>query len=111
LIYDPRYTNNEEQSIGKFENFASDVGMATDSTVFKATVDLIRLSATHSTDEHRNEHAYGSDDKHYFLDMDMAILGATPYEYTMYSRKIREEYSFLAETIYRQLRAKVGRVC
>lgn len=38
--------------------------------------DLIQASETHMTDAHMNEGALGSDDVHYFLDIDMAILGS-----------------------------------
>lgn len=51
---------------------------------------------------------YGREDKHYFLDIDMAILGAPSEEYNSYTRKVREEYSFLTDEFYKNLRLKVS---
>lgn len=51
---------------------------------------------------------YGRDDKHYFLDIDMAVLGASAEEYNQYTRKVREEYSFLSDEFYKNLRLKVS---
>lgn len=51
---------------------------------------------------------YGTDDKHYFLDIDMAVLGASPEEYNQYTKRVREEYSFLSDEFYKNLRLKVS---
>jgi len=50
---------------------------------------------------------YGSEDQHYFLDIDMAVLGSSPEHYSEYTTKVQQEYAFLPETTYRNLRLKV----
>jgi predicted metal-dependent HD superfamily phosphohydrolase len=71
-------------------------------------VNLLRAAATHSTDAHKTDGMYGSEDLHFFLDIDMAVLGSSPEHYSEYVAKIQQEYAFLPETIYRSLRLKVG---
>jgi predicted metal-dependent HD superfamily phosphohydrolase len=71
-------------------------------------VDLLRAAATHSTDAHKTEGMYGNEDLHFFLDIDMAVLGSNPEQYSEYTAKVRQEYTFLPETMYRSLRLKVS---
>lgn len=71
-------------------------------------MDLLRAAATHSTDAHKTDGMYGSEDLHFFLDIDMAILGSSPEHYSEYITKVQQEYAFLTETMYRSLRLKVG---
>lgn len=52
--------------------------------------------------------AFGIDDAHYFLDLDMAVLGSSPDSYAEYRERIRGEYSFLSEPMYTALRLKVS---
>lgn len=70
----------------------------------------MRAAATHSTDAHKVGGAYGEEDAHYLLDLDMAILGAPIEKYTEYRERIREEYSFLSEPMYTALRLKVKNI-
>lgn len=51
--------------------------------------------------------AFGNEDAHYFLDLDMAVLGSPPDGYAEYRERIRGEYSFLSEPMYTALRLKV----
>ncbi len=46
-------------------------------------------------------------DRAIFLDTDLAILGADPVTYQAYSRSIRREYSWVADTAYRAGRIRV----
>ena len=48
-----------------------------------------------------------SPDAKLFLDMDLAILGASEEIYDEYSRAIRKEYSWVSESMYRTGRKKV----
>lgn len=43
----------------------------------------------------------------YFLDIDLAILGQSESDYDDYARKIRAEYAFVPEEIYREGRRRV----
>lgn len=67
----------------------------------------MEASAIHSTDEHKTEGAFGVDDHHYFLDLDMAVLGSPPEQYGQYTAELHSEYSFLDVTSYKNLRKKV----
>lgn len=42
----------------------------------RVVVDLIMATKSHNTDIHNTPGGLGSDDLHYFLDFDMAILGS-----------------------------------
>lgn len=65
------------------------------------------MAATHSTEAHKVGGAFGGEDAHYFLDLDMAVLGSSPDSYAEYRERIRGEYSFLSEPMYTALRLKV----
>lgn len=67
----------------------------------------MKVAATHSTDAHKIGGAFGGEDAHYFLDLDMAVLGSSPENYAEYREKIRGEYCFLSEPMYTALRLKV----
>lgn len=71
-------------------------------------ISLLKVSATNSTEEHKTEGCYGCEDKHYFLDIDMAILGMGPADYEKYTNHVREEYAFLDDETYKELRIKVS---
>jgi predicted metal-dependent HD superfamily phosphohydrolase len=79
-----------------------------ESPLRNAVVDLLCAAATHSTDAHKTDGMYGSEDLHFFLDIDMAVLGSNPEHYSEYTAKVRQEYTFLPETMYRSLRLKVS---
>ena len=78
-----------------------------ESSLRTAVVDLLHAATTHSTDAHKTDGMYGSEDQHYFLDIDMAVLGSSPEHYSEYAAKVQQEYAFLPETTYRNLRLKV----
>lgn len=78
-----------------------------DNEVRMETCALLKVASTHSTEEHKVGGAFGGEDAHYLLDLDMAILGSSPEAYADYREKIRGEYSFLSEPMYTALRLKV----
>ena len=78
-----------------------------DNEVRMETCALLKVASTHSTEEHKVGGAFGGEDAHYLLDLDMAVLGASPEDYAEYRKRIRQEYSFLSEPIYAALRLKV----
>lgn len=72
-------------------------------------ISLLKVAATNSTDEHKIEGCFGCEDKHYFLDIDMAILGMGPEDYKKYTKHVRAEYDFLDDQTYKDLRIKVNK--
>ncbi|UYV76446.1 hypothetical protein LAZ67_14000418 [Cordylochernes scorpioides] len=131
LTYDPQSDENEERSADSFRIFAAEAKLCEELT--SQVVDLILETKTHSTEEHKDSHLFGTEDRHFFLDFDMEILGVAPETpptclmkqvsptylcvwenkwlavvvYETYAAQIREEYSFLPEDIYVSLRTKV----
>ena len=75
VIYDPQRQDNEEKSADLFGEFASEIQM--DDTDRQLVINWILLTKTHSTPEHKVE-SQDVGDKHYFIDLDMAILGSLP---------------------------------
>jgi len=71
--------------------------------------DLLEGSLINCTEEHKMEGAYGSEDIHYFLDLDMTNFGLEPDEYNKQVQEIENEYSFLSKTSFRCLRNRVSR--
>lgn len=78
-----------------------------DAELREETCALLKMAATHSTEAHKVGGAFGGEDAHYFLDLDMAVLGSSPDSYAEYRERIRGEYSFLSEPMYTALRLKV----
>ncbi|XP_034948674.1 uncharacterized protein [Chelonus insularis] len=105
--YDPKALDGENQNLDFFNEFANEAGIPEDDPIRTETSALLQAIATHSTEEHKIGGAYGSEDVHYLLDLDMAVLGASPEVYSEYTEKIRGEYSFLSEPMYIALRLKV----
>lgn len=79
-----------------------------DAELREETCALLKVAATHSTEAHKVGGAFGTEDAHYFLDLDMAVLGSPPDGYAEYRERIRGEYSFLSEPMYTALRLKVN---
>lgn len=96
-IYDPRAADNEARSA----TLAAAVLRA--ARVAEATVAKIEnlVLATRA-------HESGEDpDTALLLDLDLAILGATPADYQAYAAAIRREYAWVPEADYRRKRAAV----
>ncbi|XP_035740628.1 uncharacterized protein LOC118449767 [Vespa mandarinia] len=105
--YDPKVIDEEIKNLEHFNAFAEEAGITMDSELREETCALLKVVATHSTEAHKVGGAFGSEDAHYFLDLDMAVLGSPPENYAEYSGKIRGEYAFLSEPMYTALRLKV----
>ncbi|KAG8222066.1 hypothetical protein J437_LFUL000510 [Ladona fulva] len=105
--YDPKAVDNEEKNVHMFEKFAKEGGIPKGSPLFEEVINLLKSSATHITEEHKTEGAFGTDDQHYFLDLDMVVLGSPSSVYDEYVQKVRQEYSFLPDKSYSSLRLKV----
>lgn len=105
--YDPKALDGENKNLEHFNTFADEAGIPTDTELREEVSALLKVAATHSTDAHKVGGAFGGEDAHYFLDLDMAVLGSPPESYAEYREKIRGEYSFLSEPMYTALRLKV----
>ncbi|XP_050424166.1 uncharacterized protein LOC126835543 isoform X2 [Adelges cooleyi] len=105
--YDPRLADCSEININNFKKFIDESKLSTDSTLCDDVIALLKVASTNSTDEHKTEGCYGFDDKHYFLDIDMVILGMGPSDYDKYTNYVREEYDFIDDKTYKELRVKV----
>lgn len=107
LKYEVLSQSNEEESVKLFKEFASESSLIEDDDLLKRVEELIVLSKTHCTEEHKLEGLHGTDDLHYFLDFDVSILGSEPEEYERYTTQIREEYRYLPSPKYIFLRTRV----
>ncbi|CAG2053919.1 unnamed protein product [Timema podura] len=91
----------------KFGTAALDHATTKESTLHSTVLALLQAASTSSTEEHKTPGVFGTDDLHYFLDLDMAILGSSPEHYVEYTSIVRREYAFLSDNMYRSLRLKV----
>ncbi|XP_078034415.1 uncharacterized protein LOC144468667 [Augochlora pura] len=103
--YDPKALDGENKNLEHFNTFADEASIGEE--LKEEASELLKVAATHSTDAHKIGGAFGGEDAHYFLDLDMAVLGSSPESYAEYREKIRGEYSFLSEPMYTALRLKV----
>lgn len=100
-IYDPRRTDNEEQSAQWMEQVLAAAGVP-DETIIRI-VNMIRLT---DHQEAVGEEAI-SNDAAVLCDADLAILGAEPERFDHYDRQIREEYAWVPELVYKKKRGEV----
>ncbi|OWF40816.1 uncharacterized protein LOC110463289 [Mizuhopecten yessoensis] len=101
IIYEPKKPDNEERSADKFEEYAAEVNVLSDVDC-KKVKDWILLTKSHTALKGDN-----SGDEHYFLDIDMAVLGRPVADYDEYANQIRAEYIHVPEEIYRSKRAQI----
>lgn len=100
VIYDTRRTDNEERSA----DFAANVlhALMVPERVAKRTAFLIARTKGH-------EPVPDDPNAQFFIDADLAILGAEPEEYRRYSEGIRQEYIWVDDARYRDARRTVLR--
>ena len=100
VIYDTKRSDNEEESARlAFETMAR-------LHVNLETINLVRELIL-ATKNHSGKNL--PDDARLFLDMDLAILGTSEEVYKEYTQAIREEYSWVSESMYRSGRGNVLR--
>lgn len=69
---------------------------------------LLTAAMANSTPVHLDAGgAYGCDDEHFFLDLETSVMGACPADYADYAARMRDEYGFMTQAGYTQLRLKV----
>lgn len=98
IIYDTKRNDNEEESARLTSEILGRLQVNTERR--KMVRDLIL-----ATKDHRGRNL--TSDAKLFLDMDLAILGASEEVYNEYSRAIRKEYLWISEPMYRKGRKKV----
>ena len=91
-IYDAQARDNEERSADLARDHLDRLGA--DSATIDDTATLIRLTRNHWSGP-------SAGDGDYFLDADIAILGAPPAKYEEYAAQVRQEYAWAAEPAYR----------
>ena len=97
-IYDPKMSNNETESAALAVESLSELKFPP--AKIERVEQMILATQTHD--------AEGLDaDGRLFLDVDLGILSASPEAYKLYAQAIREEYSFVPETLYREKRREI----
>jgi predicted metal-dependent HD superfamily phosphohydrolase len=96
-VYDPQASDNEGRSAALAKAELKALGAADD--LITQVVQLI-LATSH----HWDSPAMGDGD--YFLDADIAILGASPSAYDRYADDVRAEYAFAPDAAFRAGRAR-----
>jgi predicted metal-dependent HD superfamily phosphohydrolase len=93
VIYDPKSSENEEQSADLWRKFATEANLTEDqqNLVFK----YILLTKTHKVDPLEQDR-----DLMFFLDMDMCILGREEERFDLYTRQIRKEYCHVEDSVF-----------
>ncbi|XP_046546672.1 uncharacterized protein LOC124256753 [Haliotis rubra] len=97
IVYDPKSSSNEQDSIQMFRDFAHEAEL--DAYLRDATIQLIDATITHV--------AVGNRDLKFFLDFDMAVLGRPADGYSDYARQIQREYCHLDTATFNSKRAQV----
>lgn len=100
VIYVPGNRANEEHSALMAENWLPKLGVSEQDVAVVAS--WIRASASHVLPA-----AASSEDGQLFLDMDMAILGASEQRYRDYVRQVRKEFRKFPNFLYKPGRRKV----
>jgi len=96
-IYDTHRRDNEERSAVLAETSVKDAGLP--AALARRVGDLIRVST------HRKPAT--DPDARLLADVDLAILGRPPEEFSEYERQVRREYAWVAEREFRAGRATI----
>ncbi len=100
IIYQARRRDNEEQSAILAEKRLAEIGLPAEKIAH--VVRYIRATAQHLSVEATGDLAF-------FLDFDLAILGASSETYANYAAAVRQEYQHVPGFLYRRGRKKVLR--
>jgi len=98
-VYDPRATDNEEQSARLAERVLA--GLGWDAERGRRVGDLVRATAAHGTP--------ADDDTAVLLDADLAVLGSDPAAYQAYVTGVRTEYAHVDAAAWQAGRGQVLR--
>lgn len=96
-IYKPMSKSNEEQSANWAADFGGRAGMSSET--------VARIRAHIMATRHVSSPADG--DSSLVVDIDLAVLGATPNRYDEFEHDVRREYRWVPGIIYRSKRAAI----
>jgi len=96
-IYDPRRSDNEEQSAALGKRCARESGLSDDFA--ETLVKLVMATKTHEV--------AGDSDAALVVDIDLSILGREEPRFAEYERRIREEYAWVAQAVFAAKRAEI----
>lgn len=98
-VYDPRGADNEERSALLFREWAARAGLE---RARAARIEEWILLTRHGAGEAAGDAAF-------VLDADLAVLSLDPAAYAGYERRVREEYAWVEEAVFRRERARILR--
>jgi predicted metal-dependent HD superfamily phosphohydrolase len=98
-VYDPRASDNEEQSARLAERVLA--GLGWDADRHRRVGAMVRATTAHASPHDA--------DTAVLLDADLAVLGADPAAYEAYARGVRAEYAHVDDAGWRAGRAQVLR--
>jgi predicted metal-dependent HD superfamily phosphohydrolase len=96
-VFDAWKSDNEEQSAEWAKEFLTTIGFP--NAKADKVVNFILATKTHESN--------GDGDMNYFLDFDLSILSADDTIYDVYTKQIRDEYSFYPSFLYNRGRRKI----
>lgn len=96
IIYDPKASNNEEQSAALMQKYCSNLLV---SDQIQKVYDCIIATKKHQ--------ASIDQDLNYLLDIDLAILGSSTVRFAEYEQQIQQEYAWVEPELYKLKRAEV----
>jgi predicted metal-dependent HD superfamily phosphohydrolase len=98
FVYDPQAADNEFQSAKLARELLTEMNLSP--TSIDRVHQLILATQGHQIDP-------ADIDRSILLDADLAILGTPPDQYQIYTRSIREEYSWVGDAGYKKGRIRV----
>jgi predicted metal-dependent HD superfamily phosphohydrolase len=105
-VYDPRASDNEEQSARLAERILGELGW---NAARRCRVgDLVRATAAHAVPANPGTGAADADAA-VLLDADLAVLGSDPAAYEAYAVGVRVEYAHVDDAAWREGRGQVLR--
>ena len=104
VVYDPRSSSNEKDSVHLLEAFVEDCGISEQADI-TSVKEAIVATSSHITALSKLETNVPSW-MPVFLEMDLAILCSPDARYDEYAAQIRREYSFVSESDFNTRRAE-----
>lgn len=98
VIYDPRSATNEEDSEELWRRHAIILGVEPE--YIERVASMILATKTHQADD---------EDTRFMLDIDLSILGVSEPLFDRFEQRIRQEYAWVPEQVYRERRAQIMR--